>query len=105
MIPSDGSDPQVMGITGQVEPDGPRRPHGGQRNRTTKILELPAMSLETLPEFNDISMEPFPTHLHEEVHARTFRIAPWNRVDSVFKTMPTLEDPPIEIVSRDLIRV
>ncbi|GFW87276.1 hypothetical protein TNCV_4313991 [Trichonephila clavipes] len=54
---------------GQVEPDGPRKPHGGKRNKTTKIfLELVAMSLETLPEYNALYDGTFPHSLHEEVH-------------------------------------
>ncbi|GFV56142.1 hypothetical protein TNCV_1489191 [Trichonephila clavipes] len=114
-IPSDSSDPKVMGITvnhacltstpkelrsnspenellrrvhhplyprvyrgiptllreGQVEPAGPRRPHGGQRNTTTKIFQdlgVFPMSLETLPDFKDIYDGIFPNSLHEDVH-------------------------------------
>ncbi|GFW46597.1 hypothetical protein TNCV_1936671 [Trichonephila clavipes] len=56
---------------GQVETDGPRRPHGGQKNRTTKNFSRAGSVchiLETLPEFNDIYDETFPNSLHEEVH-------------------------------------
>ncbi|GFU48692.1 hypothetical protein TNCV_4752021 [Trichonephila clavipes] len=56
---------------GQVEPAGPRRPHGGQRNRTTKIFQelgVFPMSLETLPDFKDIYDGIFPNSLHEDVH-------------------------------------
>ncbi|GFV60030.1 hypothetical protein TNCV_874381 [Trichonephila clavipes] len=53
---------------GQVEPEGRRRPHGGQRNRTTKNFPRAGSvchALETLPEFNDGT---FPNSLHEEVN-------------------------------------
>ncbi|GFU54854.1 hypothetical protein TNCV_4939801 [Trichonephila clavipes] len=39
---------------------------GTEQQKT--FLELPAMSLETLPEFNDIYDGTFPNSLHEEVH-------------------------------------
>ncbi|GFW68325.1 hypothetical protein TNCV_2263151 [Trichonephila clavipes] len=66
---------QVRGIPtllreGQVEPDRPRRPHCGQRNRTTKHFPRTGPWRRCLNSMS-FTMEPFPTPC-----TRTFRFAP-----------------------------
>ncbi|GFV06465.1 hypothetical protein TNCV_2947881 [Trichonephila clavipes] len=82
-IPSDGSDPQVMGITSvpveylpfcvrgklsQMGRGGLMVVKGTEQQKIFLELGVVAMSLETLPEFNAIYGGTFPHSLHEEVH-------------------------------------